>query len=68
MSVDVSESGEGQLEVIVECEGETIPCSIHQKEVGMLTAEFIPETGKPHTLHVAFNGDLIPGKFLMYTL
>ncbi|XP_063426625.1 filamin-A-like isoform X1 [Mytilus trossulus] len=61
LNFDVSESGEGALEVIVECEGETIPVSIHQTQIGMLAAEFTPQTGKDHMIYAKFNGDNVPG-------
>ena len=58
----MSESGEGALEVIVECEGETIPVSIHQTQIGMLAAEFTPQIGKDHMIYAKFNGDAVPGR------
>ncbi|XP_076100088.1 filamin-B-like isoform X2 [Mytilus galloprovincialis] len=61
LNFDVSESGEGALEVIVECEGETIPVSIHQTQIGMLAAEFTPQIGKDHMIYAKFNGDNVPG-------
>ncbi|KAJ8309862.1 hypothetical protein KUTeg_011727 [Tegillarca granosa] len=53
--IDVSQAGEGQLEIIVECEGDTIPNTIKQEENGMFIVTFVPQRGGAHKVYLKFN-------------
>ncbi|XP_021372143.1 filamin-A-like isoform X2 [Mizuhopecten yessoensis] len=57
----VDEAGEGRLEVVVECEGETIPSFVERRKEGQLTATFTPRAGKKHLIIITFNDLHVPG-------
>lgn len=63
-SVDVSRSGEGELEMIVECNGETIPSEMKETERGWIEAFFIPRKSGVHKINMMFNGENVPGTFI----
>lgn len=48
LQIDVSRSGEGELEMIVECDGETIPSEMKETERGWIEAFFIPRKAGVH--------------------
>ncbi|XP_033731255.1 filamin-A-like isoform X2 [Pecten maximus] len=57
----VDEAGEGRLEVVVECEGETIPSFVERRKEGQLTTTFTPRVGKKHLVTITFNDQHVPG-------
>ncbi|XP_060073080.1 filamin-C-like [Ylistrum balloti] len=57
----VDEAGEGRLEVVVECEGETIPSFVERRKEGQLTTTFTPRAGKKHLVSITFNDQHVPG-------
>ncbi|XP_069103436.1 filamin-B-like isoform X3 [Argopecten irradians] len=57
----VDEAGEGRLEVVVECEGETIPSFVERRKEGQLTTTFTPRFGKRHLVTITFNDQHVPG-------
>ncbi|XP_061194597.1 filamin-C-like isoform X3 [Saccostrea echinata] len=63
--IDVSRSGEGELEMIVECDEETIPSEMKETERGRIEAFFIPRKPGLHKINMTFNGDKVPGSPFM---
>ncbi|XP_062567858.1 filamin-A-like isoform X3 [Saccostrea cucullata] len=63
--IDVSRSGEGELEMIVECDEETIPSEMKETERGRIEAFFIPRKPGLHKISMTFNGDKVPGSPFM---
>lgn len=61
VAVDVSQAGEGQLEIMVECDGVTIPNTIKQEENGMFIVRFVPQSGGAHKVYMKFNEENVPG-------
>ncbi|XP_056004557.1 filamin-C-like isoform X2 [Ostrea edulis] len=59
--IDVSRSGEGELEMIVECDGETLPSEMKEMERGRIEAFFIPRRAGVHKISMTFNGEKVPG-------
>lgn len=61
LQIDVSRSGEGELEMVVECDGETLPSEMKETERGWIEAFFIPRKAGVHKINMMFNGENVPG-------
>ncbi|XP_065926036.1 filamin-A isoform X4 [Magallana gigas] len=67
LQIDVSRSGEGELEMIVECDGENIPSEMKETERGWIEAFFIPRKAGVHKINMMFNEEKVPGSpFMVY--
>lgn len=56
--VDASQAGEGQLEISIN-DGE-VPNHVQVLGGGKCLVHFTPETPKPHTIDIRFNGEAVP--------
>ena len=63
----MADAGEGRLEVMVECNDETIPSKVEESAVGQFTASFVPRTGGPHKISVTFNDEHVHGTNNIFT-
>ena len=63
-AVDVSQAGEGQLEIMVN--RGMVKNSVRSLGKGLFTVSFIPRDSRPHFVDVMFNGEPIPRAFCLY--
>ena len=57
-SVDVSQAGEGQLEIMVN--RGMVKNSVRSLGKGLFTVSFVPRDARPHVVDILFNGEPIP--------
>ena len=62
LTVDVTQAGEGQLEIMVN-RGQ-VPNSVKMLRKGIFLVSFVPRDARPHTVDIKFNGELIPREYL----
>ena len=63
--VDVSQAGEGQLEIMVN--RGMVKNSVRSLGKGLFTVSFIPKDARPHFVDILFNGEPIPRAFVYFT-
>ena len=56
--VDVSQAGEGQLEIMVN--RGMVKNSVRALGKGLFTVSFVPREARPHHVDILFNGEPIP--------
>ena len=54
VSVDVTQAGEGQLEIMVD--GGTIPNHVSMIRKGVFKVDFVPKEARAHKVDIRFNG------------
>ena len=59
--VDVTQAGEGQLEISVN--NGTVPNSVKNLQKGVYMVRFVPRELRSHLIEVKFNGELLPSKY-----
>ena len=64
LTVDVSQAGEGQLEIMVN--GGSVPNSVRMISKGLFAVSFVPRELRPHLVDIRFNGEPIPRKPLLF--
>ena len=57
-TVDVTQAGEGQLEIMVN--RGAVPNTVKMLRKGVFLVTFIPRDPKSHVVDIKFNGELIP--------
>jgi len=57
-AVDVSQAGEGQLEIMVN--RGMVKNSVRSLGKGLFTVSFVPRDSRPHLVDILFNGEPIP--------
>jgi len=57
-SIDVSQAGEGQLEIMIN-KG-TVPNQARMVSKGLFSVSFIPREARPHEIDIRFNGEPLP--------
>ena len=57
-TVDVSQAGEGQLEIMVN--RGMVKNSVRSLGKGLFTVSFVPRDTRPHLVDISFNGEPIP--------
>jgi len=62
MSVDVSQAGEGQLEIMVN--RGMVKNSVRSLGKGIFTVSFVPRDARPHLVDISFNGEPIPRQLI----
>jgi len=60
LTVDVSQAGEGQLEIMVN--RGTVPNTARMVSKGLFNVSFIPRDARPHEVDIRFNGELLARK------
>lgn len=60
-SVNASEAGAGNLEIIVSVNGVNVPNYVQSEGNAKFRVNFKPRDAAPHSLSVRFNGEPIPG-------
>jgi len=60
--VDTSQAGIGDLEVCVTQSGTGVPVKRNQLSHDLARYSFAAKVPKEHQIHIAFNGESIPGK------
>ena len=60
LPVDISQAGEGQLEIMVN-RGQ-VPNSVRQVSKGVYQVSFVPRDIHPHLVDIKFNGEPLPSK------
>lgn len=60
-SVDASQAGAGNLEIIVSVNGRHVPNYVQSEGNAKFKVSFKPQEPLPHTLSVRFNGEAVPG-------
>lgn len=61
ISVNASEAGAGNLEIIVSVNGVNVPNYVQSEGNAKFRVNFKPRDAAPHSLSVRFNGEPIPG-------
>lgn len=61
VKADVSEAGEGDLGVIIMCDGETVQSAVSQGNDGLVYVSFEVKQAKPHKVSVTYNKEPVPG-------
>lgn len=64
VSVDVSQAGEGQLEIMIN--RGTVPNNARQVSKGLFSVSFIPREVRPHDIDIRFNGEPLPRKYTLF--
>lgn len=64
ISVNASEAGAGNLEIIVSVNGVNVPNYVQSEGNAKFRVNFKPRDAAPHSLSVRFNGEPIPGIIL----
>jgi filamin len=62
-TVNASEAGAGNLEIIVAVNGRNVPNYVQSEGNAKFRVNFKPKEAAPHSLSVRFNGEPIPGTF-----
>ena len=60
--VDVRDAGEGDLGVIIMCDGETVQSAVSQGNDGLIYVSFEVKQAQPHKVYVTYNSEPVPGK------
>jgi len=60
-SIDASQAGAGNLEIIVSVNGRHVPNYVQSEGNAKFKVSFKPQEPLPHTLSVRFNGEAVPG-------
>jgi len=60
-SVNASQAGAGNLEIIVSVNGRNVPNYVQSEGNARFRVNFKPQEAAPHLLSVRFNGELVPG-------
>jgi len=60
-SIDASQAGAGNLEIIVSVNGKHVPNYVQSEGNAKFKVSFKPQEPLPHTLSVRFNGEAVPG-------
>ena len=63
-AVDVTQGGEGQLEIMVN--RGALPNTVKMLREGVYLVSFVPQDTQPHIVDVKFNGQLLPREFSYY--
>ena len=63
--VDASKAGEGNLEISVNYSGHNIPNQIIPIGNSRFEVQFTPQKATIHHCNILFNGELIPGKYIL---
>ena len=61
ISVDVMEAGEGEMGVIIMCDGETVQSAVSKGKDDRIWVSFEPEKYELYDVYVTFNKEPIPG-------
>ena len=67
-TVDASQAGAGNLEIIVSVGGRNVPNYVQAEGNAKFRVNFRPHEAAPHTLSVRFNGELVPGLLRSFLL
>ncbi|XP_021372146.1 filamin-A-like [Mizuhopecten yessoensis] len=59
--VDATEAGDGILEVVILCEGKTIPHRLTSLDNGFYEVSFTGEEPQRHRIHITLNEELVKG-------
>lgn len=62
VTVNASDAGAGNLEIIVSVNGVNVPNYVQSEGNAKFRVNFKPRDAAPHSLSVRFNGEPIPGK------
>ena len=65
-SVDIHEAGEGDLGVIIMCDGETVQSAVTQGQDGLLYVSFEVKKSKPHKVYATYNQEPVPSEWVEY--
>jgi len=60
-SVNASQAGAGNLEIIVSVNGRNVPNYVQSEGNARFRVNFKPQDAAPHSLSVRFNGEPVPG-------
>lgn len=66
ISVNASEAGAGNLEIIVSVNGVNVPNYVQSEGNAKFRVNFKPRDAAPHSLSVRFNGEPIPGNNILF--
>ena len=58
--VDVTQAGEGQLEIMVN--RGSVPNTVKMSRKGVFLVSFLPRDARTHIIDIKFNGELLPRK------
>lgn len=59
--VDANQAGEGNLEITVSTQGQTVPTEVHPLGGARFAVTFIPEETFDHIINISFNREPVPG-------
>ena len=59
--VDVTQAGEGQLEIMVN--RGAVPNTVKMLRKGVFLVAFVPMDTQPHVVDIKFNGELLPSMY-----
>lgn len=63
--VDTSKAGQGDLDVHVSCNNVRVPSQLQLLPDGSrYNCSFVPATAQQHSVHVTYNKEPVPGKYL----
>jgi len=62
LTVNASQAGAGNLEIIVSVNGCNVPNYVQSEGNARFKVNFKPQEAAPHSLSVRFNGEPVPGK------
>lgn len=62
VAVDASEAGDGNLEIQVTADGESVPNYVRQESDTNFRVSFTPQRPSKHHISVRFNGEPVPGR------
>ena len=62
LSVDASRAGAGNLEIVVSSGGDNVPNFVKAEGNARFEVSFTPNKIDTHSIHIKFNGELVPGK------
>jgi Filamin/ABP280 repeat. len=60
-TVNASQAGAGNLEIIVSVSGHNVPNYVQSEGNAKFRVNFKPQEAAPHSLSVRFNGEPVPG-------
>ena len=63
VTVDVTQAGEGQLEIMVN--RGAVPNSVRMMSKGVFLVSFVPRDSRPHMIDIKFNGETLPSEFIV---
>ncbi|KAL4220761.1 hypothetical protein ACF0H5_021155 [Mactra antiquata] len=61
MTFNIKDAGEGELKVIIICQGETIQSAIQEEREGLVQVSYQPDLHSLYEVFVSFNGEPVPG-------